>query len=163
MAARRIHRCTAALGPLCIAGLMIACSPPDPAPAVPSMPTVPGSPVVPSPPAPPGSPPAPAPPEVTLDRDSLALLAQARRSGQPVVILLVATEPDRTAEALAGLEELGGIVGTGPPAAGHPVGHLRVSMPTENVERAGALPAVTAVDVDQLIPRNQPRPQGMPP
>ena len=151
MAARRIHRCTAAPGPLGIAGVMIACAPPDPAPAVPRMPTVPGS------------PPVPTPPEVALDRDSRALLAQARRSGAPVVILLVAIEPDRAAQAIAGLEELGGIVGTGPPAAGHPVGHLRVSMPTENVERAGALPAVTAVDVDQLIPRNQPRPQGMPP
>ncbi len=100
-----------------------------------------------------------------MDRDNRALLAQARRSGQPVVILLVATEPGRTAEAAAGLEELGGIVGlsgiegTGGPAAGY----LRVSMPTENVERAAALPAVTAVDIDQLIPRDNPRPQGTPP
>jgi hypothetical protein len=105
-----------------------------------------------------------------LDRDSRALLAQARRSGAPVVILLVAIEPDRAAQAIAGLEELGGIgleelggiVGTAP-TADYPVGHLRVSMPTENVERAAALPAVTAVDIDQLIPRNQPRPQGIPP
>jgi hypothetical protein len=36
-------------------------------------------------------------------------------------------------------------------------------MPTENVERAAALPAVTAVDIDQLIPRDNPRPQGTPP
>jgi hypothetical protein len=98
-----------------------------------------------------------------LDRDNRALLAQARRSGQPLVILLVATEPARIAEATAGLEELGGIVGTGGPAAGYPVGHLRVSLPTENVERAAALPAVTAVDIDRLIPRNHPRPQSTPP
>jgi len=98
-----------------------------------------------------------------LDRDNRALLAQARRSGQPLVILLVITEPDRTAEATAGLEELGGIVGSGGPAAGYPVGHLRVSLPTENVERAAALPAVTAVDIDQLIPRDYPRPQSTPP
>ncbi|MFN2497074.1 MAG: hypothetical protein ABR608_14395 [Pseudonocardiaceae bacterium] len=98
-----------------------------------------------------------------MDRNSLALLAQARRSGQPVVILLVATEPAHTAEAIAGLEELGGIVGTGGPAADHPLGHLQISMPTENVERAAALPAVTAVDIAQLIPQNQPRPQGTPP
>ncbi|MDQ3886744.1 MAG: hypothetical protein M3308_07000, partial [Actinomycetota bacterium] len=101
----------------------------------------------------------PTPSEVTLDRDSRALLAQARRSGQPVVILLVATEPDRTAEATVGLEALGGIVGTYRPAAGY----LRVSMPTRNVERAAALPAVTAVEIDQLIPRDHPRPQGTPP
>jgi len=98
-----------------------------------------------------------------LDQDSRALLAQARRSKQPVVILLVAIEPDRTAETTAGLEELGGIVGTSGPAADYPVGHLRVSMPTENVERAAALPAVTALDIDQLIPRDNPRPQGAPP
>ena len=154
MATRRIPWCPAVIASLCVAGLLTACSEsPGEAPAVPG-----------SPPAPaPSSPSAPAPPEVALDRENLALLAQARRSGQPLVILLVATEPDRTAEATAGLEELGGIVGTGGPAAGYPVGHLRVSLPTENVEHAAALPAVTAVDIDQLIPRNYPRPQGAPP
>ena len=154
MATRWIPRCTTVLASLCVAGLITACSePPGEVPAVPG-----------SPPAPaPSSPSAPAPPEVALDRENLALLAQARRSGQPLVILLVATEPDRTAEATAGLEELGGIVGSGGPTAGYPVGHLRVSLPTENVERAAALPAVTAVDIDRLIPRNYPRPQGPPP
>ena len=151
MATRRIHQCAAALASLCVAGVIIACSePPGPATTAPSSPAAPGS------------PPVPTPPEVALDRDSRALLAQARRSGAPVVILLVAIEPDRAAQAIAGLEELGGIVGTAP-TADYPVGHLRVSMPTENVERAAALPAVTAVDIDQLIPRNQPRPQGIPP
>jgi len=154
MATRRIPRCTAALASLSAVGLITACSePPAAAPAVPSSPPTPAS----------SSPSALAPPEVILDRDSRALLAQARRSGQPVVILLVTTEPTHTAEAAAGLEELGGIMGTGGPAADYPVGHLRVSMPTENVERAAALPAVTAVDIDQLIPRDKPRPQGAPP
>ena len=154
MATRRIPRWAAALASLCAVGLIAACSePPGAAPAVPSSPPTPA----------PGSPLTPAPPEVALDRDNRALLAQARRSGQPVVILLVTTELGRTAEATAGLEELGGIVGSGGPTAGYPVGHLRVSLPTENVERAAALPAVTAVDIDRLIPRNYPRPQGPPP
>jgi len=154
MATRRIPRWAAALASLCAVGLIAACSePPGAAPAVPSSPPTPA----------PGSPLTPAPPEVALDRDNRALLAQARRSGQPVVILLVTTELGRTAEATAGLEELGGIVGTGGSAADHPVGHLRVSIPTENVERAAALPAVTAVDIDQLIPRDNPRPQDAPP
>ena len=155
MATRRIPRCAAVLASLCVAGLTTACSePPEAVPAVPS-----------SRPAGSSSPPAPAPPEVALDRDNRALLAQARRSGQPVVILLVATEPGRTAEAAAGLEELGGIVGLGRIAetGGPGAGCLRVSLPTENVERAAALPAVTAVDIDQLIPRDNPRPQGTPP
>ena len=154
MATRRIPWCPAVFVSLCTAGLLTACSePPGEAPAVPGSPSAPA----------PSSPSAPAPPEIALDRDNRALLAQARRSGQPLVILLVATEPARIAEATAGLEELGGIVGTGGPAAGYPVGHLRVSLPTENVERAAALPAVTAVDIDRLIPRNYPRPQGPPP
>ena len=154
MVTRRIPRCAAVLASLCVAGLTTACSePPEAAPAVPS------------PSAASSSPSAPAPPEVTLNRENRALLAQARRSGQPVVILLVATEPGRTAEAAAGLEELGGIVGLGGTVGtgGPGAGYLRVSMPTENVERAAALPAVTAVDIDQLIPRDNPRPQGTPP
>ncbi|MDQ3988561.1 MAG: hypothetical protein M3291_05080 [Actinomycetota bacterium] len=152
MATRRFPRCDVVLASLCAAVLITGCSDSaGTAPAVPSSPT-PTS----------GSPSTPAPPEVALDWDNRALLAQARRSGQPVVILLVATEVDRTAEAIAGLEELGGIVGSGGPTAGYPVGHLRVSLPTENVERAAALPAVTTVDIE-LIPRNNPRPQGAPP
>ena len=151
MTAWRIPRCAAVLASLCVAELIIACSqPPGSAPS---------SPAAPSPSAAPSSPPAPAPPEATLDQDNRALLAQARRSRQPVVILLVAIEPDRIAETTAGLEELGGIVGASGPTAGC----LRVSLPTENVERAAALPAVTAVDIDQLIPRDNPRPQGTPP
>ena len=150
MATRRIPRCAAALASLCAAGLITACSE-----SLGEAPAVPGSPPAPAP----SSPSAPAPPEVALDRDNRALLAQARRSRQPVVILLVAIEPDRIAETTAGLEELGGIVGASGPTAGC----LRVSLPTENVERAAALPAVTAVDIDQLIPRDYPRPQSTPP
>ncbi|MDQ4032351.1 MAG: hypothetical protein M3332_08830 [Actinomycetota bacterium] len=161
MASRQFPGCAAALASLCAAGLISACSEPSgAAPAVPIPPSVaPSSPPTPSAPA------APAPPEVALDRYNRALLAQARRSGQPVVILRVATEPGRTAEAIAGLEELGGIVGlAGTAGVGGPAAdYLRVSIPTGNVERAAALPAVTAVDINQLIPRNSPRPQGAPP
>lgn len=154
---RPAHRGAAGLAALCAAGVLAGCSgqpaggpgaqpPPPPASVAPDLP---GSPV-----------PLPEPPatasEVELDRENRALLAQARRSGQPVVILLVATEPGQRAEAAAGLEELGGIISAHQPAAGY----LRVSMPTRHVEKAAALPAVRAVDIDRLIPRDHPRPLG---
>lgn len=117
-------------------------------------PAVTDSPVPPLPlpqPVPPGG---PVPPEPGLDAEDRELLLQAYRVGAQWVILLVATEPDRTDEATAGLEELGGVIGTAGPGGGY----LRLTMPTGNVERAAALPDVTAVDVEQIVPPTSPRP-----
>lgn len=154
---RRARRGAAGLAALCLtgalAGALAGCAGgPDGAPAT-VVPERPGSSPVPLPEPVPTA--APVPSEVNLDRENRALLAQARRSGQPVVILLVGTEPGQTAEAAVGLEELGAIISASEPA----VGYLRVSIPTEHVEQAAALPAVSAVHIDQLIPRDKPRPQ----
>jgi len=157
---RPTHLRAAGLAALCAAGALAGCSgepagpPGAQRPPATVAPDLPGARPVPLPePLPPAT---PVPSEVELDRENRALLAQARRSGQPVVILLVAAEPGRTAQAAAGLEELGGIISAREPAEGY----LRVSMPTKHVEKAAALPAVRAVDIDRLIPRDQPRPLG---
>ncbi|MGH4013372.1 MAG: hypothetical protein ACRDSL_05450 [Pseudonocardiaceae bacterium] len=104
----------------------------------------------------PQPPTGPARPEPGLNAEDRALLAEARRVRAQWVVLLVAPEPGRTDEAVAGLEELGGVLGTGGPGAGL----LRLTMPTGNVEQAAALPAVTAIDVEQVVPSHHPRPTG---
>lgn len=126
----------------------------EPEPATP--PTTTASPVAPLPLPQPQPPEGPARPEPGLGSEDRALLAEARRAGAQWVVLLVAPAPDRTDEATAGLEELGGVLGTAGPGAGY----LRLTMPTDGVERAAALPAVTALDIEQVIPPNSPRPNG---
>ncbi|HEU0089946.1 MAG TPA: hypothetical protein VFQ77_20235 [Pseudonocardiaceae bacterium] len=102
-------------------------------------------------PQPPGG---PVRPEPGLGAEDRARLVDARRIGARWVVLLVATAPGRTGDAAAALTDLGGVVGTTSPGPGY----LRVSMPTDKVERAAALPAITALDVEQVIPPNPPRP-----
>ncbi len=98
----------------------------------------------------------PSRPKPGLDDRDRALLAQARRTGAQWVVLLVATAPDRGAEAAAQLEQLDGVIGTSSPGPGY----LRVTMPTVNVEQAAALSAITALDVEQVVPPHNPRPTG---
>lgn len=113
-------------------------------------------------PAPPLPLPRPVPPEGLVVREpglgsqDRALLIEARRVGALWVVLLVAPAPESTDEATAGLEELGGVLGTAGPGGGY----LRVTMPTDNVERVVDLPKVTAVDVEQVISPNSARPHG---
>ncbi len=94
-----------------------------------------------------------------MERSNRLMLAKARRMNAPVVILHVVAEPGRTAEAIAGLEALGGILGASELSAGS----LRLSMPTENVERAAALPAVASMTVEQVPPRGATRQNTPPP
>ncbi|MGH4020798.1 MAG: hypothetical protein ACRDT0_16555 [Pseudonocardiaceae bacterium] len=135
--------------------LLAACSPaPEAHPGA----GAPGSSVTAPSPMPPGTGGTATPPaEVSLDSETRALLAQARRFRQPVVILLVTPTAGRSGEAVAGLEGLGGIVATGEQ------GRLRVSLPTQHVERAAALPGVHTVKIDQLPPPDAHKPYGSTP
>jgi|AntDryMetagUQ889_1029465.scaffolds.fasta_scaffold06596_2 hypothetical protein len=142
-----------ALAVLGTAALLTACSPvpearsgagaPESSVTAPSL--TPGTEVTTTPPA-----------ELTLDSETRALLAQARRVRQPVVILLVTPVTGRSGEVVAGLAELGGIVATGEQ------GLVRVSLPTQHVERAAALPGVHAVKINQLPPPDARKPEDHP-
>lgn len=145
---------------LLAAGLLGGCgSRPEPAPAEPpAEPPAMTTPAI----APPLPLPEPLPPtgptraEPGLGTEDQAKLTQARRVGARWVILLVVTEPARTAEVSAELEQLGGVLGTTSPD----VDSLRLTMPTDQVERAAALPGISAVDVEQVVAPNYPRPTG---
>ncbi|HEY0636273.1 MAG TPA: S8 family serine peptidase [Pseudonocardiaceae bacterium] len=85
-----------------------------------------------------------------------AELVAAEAAGRPTVTLLVAAEQDRMDAAADQLRGIGGVVQKSDDA----VGYLKVEIPTANAERAAKLDAVNAVDVDRLIPLDDPRPDG---
>ncbi len=84
------------------------------------------------------------------------LLAKARAHGDKTVTLLIAADPGRGSAVVAGVAKLGGHV----EHHADSLGYLRVKVPTSKAEEIAALAGVTAVDVDQVIPIDDPRPEG---
>jgi hypothetical protein len=126
---------------LCVAALAVTgCAAPTPAPT----PTPDGS----------ASPTAEDTVPTKLRPHARDLLTRARRRGDPTVLLLVSAVQGRTDEAAAQLRGLGGAVHD----TDSTVGYVKVSMPTAAVERAAALPSVSAIDLDEPIPRREPAP-----
>src|SRR5262245_29032223 len=85
-----------------------------------------------------------------------ARIAAAQAAGKPTVTLLVAAKPDRATDAADQLRALGGVV----LKTDATVDYVKVQMPTANADEAARLDAVDAVDVDGLIPIDDPQPQG---
>ena len=113
------------------------------------------------------SPPAPAPatsaPAMNSNSDrglgkiDRARIAEAKAAGQTRVTLLIATRKGRQNEAASQLRALGGIV----EKSNKRVGYLKVSVPIAKAETAGKVSAIFAVDVDGIIPLDDPRTEGM--
>lgn len=85
-----------------------------------------------------------------------ARVAEAQAAGKRTVTLLVAAERDQLATATKQLRALGGVVRKTDDA----VDYVKVDVPVGNVERAAKLGSVSALDVDGLIPLDDPRPDG---
>jgi len=85
-----------------------------------------------------------------------ARIAAAQAAGKKTVTLLVAAEPDKLAAAADQLRALGGVVLKSDGA----VDYLKVEIPTGKAEQAARLSAVEAVDVDGLVPIDDPQPEG---
>ncbi|WP_132149457.1 S8 family serine peptidase [Kribbella antiqua] len=85
-----------------------------------------------------------------------ARIAAAQAAGKKTVTLLVAAERDRLPAAADQLRALGGVVLKTDGA----VDYLKVEIPVGKVEQAARLSAVEAVDVDGLIQRDDPQPEG---
>jgi subtilisin family serine protease len=85
-----------------------------------------------------------------------ARIAAAQAAGKRTVTLLVAAERNRTSAAADQLRALGGVV----LKTDNAVDYLKVEIPTGNAEKAAMLDAVEAVDVDGLVPIDDPQPDG---
>lgn len=107
--------------------------------------------------APPGSPP-PTPPGAAagLDKQDLDLLNEARADGDKRVTLLVAAEDGALGAATSRLAGLGGQV----QETESELDYARVSVPTSQVTKAVKLPGIAAVDLADVIPLEDPRPEG---
>ncbi|MBP2474933.1 hypothetical protein JOF53_003805 [Crossiella equi] len=89
-----------------------------------------------------------------LNEEQRQQVAKARQEGRKTILLMVFTEPGATDKVAEGLRALGATVEVSDGA----VAYLRVDVPLDAVERAAGLPSVTSVEVDRLIPRDDPTP-----
>ncbi|RSM38480.1 serine protease [Amycolatopsis balhimycina DSM 5908] len=92
----------------------------------------------------------------TLDEHDRALVAEAEKAGKPDVTLLIAAEKGQTGAAVNELKALGGVV----QSTDEKLDYVKVSIPPEKAEKAAKLKSVNAVDVDGLIMRDDPKPDG---
>ncbi|MGE5690083.1 MAG: S8 family serine peptidase [Pseudomonadota bacterium] len=92
----------------------------------------------------------------SLSKSERSLVAQAREKGDATVTLLFAAKAGMAKDLVAGLEGLGATIAYRDDA----LGYVRATVPTGNVDAAVALPSAAAVDVDELIPVGDPRPDG---
>ena len=91
-----------------------------------------------------------------LSKEDHKQLALARANGQSSVTLLIASKPGAAKQVASGLQGLGATVGYRDDA----LGYLRAEVATGKVETVASLAGVQAVDVDQIIPLPDPRPEG---
>ncbi|WP_407938393.1 S8 family serine peptidase [Nocardioides scoriae] len=94
-----------------------------------------------------------------LDKQDRALLGEARANGEKRVTLLVAATEGDSAAVADRLQAVGGRV----EKEQAELGYLRVSVPTGEAKRAAKVTGVQAVDLDQVIPLEDPRPEGSQP
>jgi subtilase family protein/pre-peptidase len=91
-----------------------------------------------------------------LSKEDRKLLAIAKANGQATVTLLIATRPGASRQVVSGLQQLGALVQYRDDA----LGYIRASVPSGNADAVAKLAGVQAVDVDAVIPLDDPKPAG---
>ena len=91
-----------------------------------------------------------------LGRHDRQLLAEARANGDPTVTMLIAAKSGSSDAVARGVQGLGGKVGYHDQA----LGYLRAEVPTDRAEQAAAVSGVQAADLDEVVPLDDPRPDG---
>lgn len=92
-----------------------------------------------------------------LDKHDRELVAEATAQGKATVDLLVAAEDGKTDAAINDLKALGATV----QKTEKDVDYVKVTIPRDNAEKAAKLKSVSSVDVDGLIARDEPKPDGV--
>jgi subtilisin family serine protease len=91
-----------------------------------------------------------------LSQTTKQQLKALRDQGKPVVTLLIAALPGQTSNAAAAISSLGGKV----VFSEDTIDYLRVVIDTALVEKVAALASVRYVDLDEILPLPDPRPDG---
>src|SRR5262245_59618664 len=89
-----------------------------------------------------------------LSKHNRELLADAVAQGKATVTLLIAAKPGANKTVATGITGLGGIVRY----RDDDISYIRAVVPTGKVEAAAALSGVQALDLDEIIPLEDPRP-----
>jgi subtilisin family serine protease len=89
-----------------------------------------------------------------LSKHDRELLAEARAQGTATVTLLIAAKPGAFNQVVSGITRLGGAVGY----TDSLIGYVRATVATGRVEAAASLPGIDAVDLNEVIPIEDPRP-----
>ena len=90
-----------------------------------------------------------------LGQHSEELLVQAQQAGKSRIVLLIAVKSGASNQAVTAISSLGGQIQFRDDA----IGYLRASVPVGQVKAVAALSSVQAVDVDELVPLPDPRPE----
>ena len=94
-----------------------------------------------------------------LSKQERALLASARAEGKSNVTLLIASKAGANGSVASGIQSLGGTIRYRDDS----LDYIRALVPTSKVEAVAELSGVQAVELDQVIPLEDPRPEGAEP
>ena len=92
-----------------------------------------------------------------LGKHDRELLAQAKVQGKKTITLIVSTGTNKNSTVASAVAALGGSVGYRDDA----IGYLRVTVPVAAAAQVAAIAGVEAVDVDEVVPLEDPRPDGL--
>jgi Subtilase family len=91
-----------------------------------------------------------------LSKHDRALLAQARAEGKDSVILIIASKDGANRDVVKGVEAEGGSILNRDDS----LGYVLVRVATDKVEAIAALGGIQGIDLDEIIPLEDPRPEG---
>ena len=89
-----------------------------------------------------------------LSKHDRALLAQAIANGESTVTLLIASAPNSNSKVANGLQQLGAVVRYREDS----INYVSAVIPVNKVEEAATLSGVLALDLNEVIPLDDPRP-----
>ena len=91
-----------------------------------------------------------------LSKHDRELLAQARAQGKESVILIIASKGGATRDVVKGVEAQGGSILNRDDS----LGYVLARVATDKVEAVAALGGIEGIDLDEIIPLEDPRPEG---
>ena len=91
-----------------------------------------------------------------LSKHDHELIAEAKANGKDTITVLIAAQKGQSDAVASRLASLGGQVRF----RDDNIGYLRATLPIGQAEPAAKLPGVEALDVDEIIPLDDPRPDG---
>lgn len=94
-----------------------------------------------------------------LSKHDRELIAQARAEGKSSVTVIIAAKTGAEATVVSGIQSLGGTV----EVTDIDISYVRAEVPIDSAEAAVKLSGVQALDVDEIIPLYDPRPEGSSP